>query len=69
MVHACGPIRRAGPWAVTALGPALIERTRHLRVALPSSLYEGWADATLSEDAQRLTVNASRARGLVFARG
>jgi len=63
MVHAQGPVRRAGPWVVTALG------AHHLRIALPSSLYQGWADAVLAPDGQRLTVNASRARGLVFTRG
>lgn len=62
MVHALGPIRRGPAWGVTALGP------RHLRIAMPSSLYEGWADAVLAEDGQSLTVNASRARGLVFIR-
>lgn len=61
-VQASGPIRRGGPWAITALSP------RHLRIAMPSALYEGWADAVLAEDGQSLVINASRARGLVFAR-
>ena len=62
VVHALGPIRRGTPWSITALGP------RHLRVAIPSSLYEGWADVVLAPDGQSLMVNASRARGLVFLR-
>jgi CubicO group peptidase (beta-lactamase class C family) len=63
LVQASGPIRRGGPWAITALGP------RHLRIAMPSALYEGWVDAALAEDAQSLVIHASRARGLVFTRG
>jgi hypothetical protein len=62
-VRASGPVRRGGPWPITALS------ARHLRIAMPSSLYEGWADAVLAEDGQSLTVNASRARGLIFIRG
>jgi D-aminopeptidase len=61
-VQASGPIRRGGPWPITALGP------RHLRIAMPSALYEGWVDAVLAEDGRSLVVNASRARGLVFTR-
>lgn len=63
MALASGPVRRGGPWAITALSP------RHLRIAMPSALYEGWADAVLAEDGQSLVVNAGRARGLVFTRG
>jgi CubicO group peptidase (beta-lactamase class C family) len=33
VAHALGPVRRGPPFAITALGP------RHLRVAMPSSLY------------------------------
>ncbi|MBY0335899.1 MAG: beta-lactamase family protein [Acetobacteraceae bacterium] len=55
-----GPIRRAGPWAVEAVAP------RQLRVHIPSTLWNGWADAVLEGDT--LTVNAARARGLVFRR-
>lgn len=62
-VHASGPIRRAGPWKITALSP------RHLRIAMPSTLFEGWADAVLAKDGKSLVVNASRARGLVLTRG
>lgn len=62
VAHALGPVRRGPPWAITALGP------RHLRIAMPSSLHEGWADAVLAEDGRSLMVNASRARGLVFTR-
>lgn len=60
VARALGPIRRGPAWAITALSP------RHLRIAMPSPLYEGWADAVLAEDGQSLTVNASRARGLIF---
>lgn len=62
VVHALGPVRRGPAWGITALSP------RHLRIAMPSSLHEGWADAVLAEDGQSLTVNASRARGLIFTR-
>lgn len=62
-IHASGPVRRAGPWKITALSP------RHLRIAMPSTLFEGWADAVLAKDGKSLVVNASRARGLVFTRG
>lgn len=62
-LHARGPLRSGGPWRVSALSP------RHLRVHMPSVLFEGWADAVLSEDGRSLTVNAARARGLVFLRG
>ncbi|HEV7458828.1 MAG TPA: serine hydrolase [Roseococcus sp.] len=61
-LHAHGPLRNAGPWRVSALSP------RHLRVHMPSVLFEGWADAVLAEDGRSLTVNAARARGLVFRR-
>ncbi|UPY36990.1 serine hydrolase domain-containing protein [Sediminicoccus sp. KRV36] len=61
-VRALGPIRRGPDWGITAFGP------RHLRIAMPSALYEGWADAVLAEDGQSLVVNAGRARGLVFTR-
>ncbi len=63
VVHASGPVRRGGPWPITALG------ARHLRIAMPSALYEGWVDAVVAEDGKTLVVNASRARGLVFTRG
>jgi CubicO group peptidase (beta-lactamase class C family) len=62
VAHALGPVRRGPPFAITALGP------RHLRVEMPSYLYQGWADAVLAEDGRSLVVNASRARGLVFTR-
>ncbi len=62
VAHALGPVRRGPPSAITALGP------RHLRVAMPSPLYDGWADAVLAQDGHSFTVNASRARGLVFTR-
>ncbi|WPB84975.1 serine hydrolase domain-containing protein [Sediminicoccus rosea] len=62
VMRALGPVRRGPPSAITALGP------RHLRIAMPSSLFEGWADAVLAEDGRSLVVNASRARGLVFTR-
>lgn len=62
VMQAEGPVRRGPASAITALGP------RHLRVAMPSSLFEGWADAVLAEDGRSMVVNASRARGLVFTR-
>lgn len=62
-LHAQGPVRNAGPWRITALSP------RHLRVHMPSVLFEGWADAVLAEDGRSLVVHAGRARGLVFRRG
>jgi hypothetical protein len=61
--HAQGPLRHGGPWRITALGP------RHLRVHIPSVLFEAWADAVLAEDGRSLVVNSARARGVVFARG
>lgn len=62
-VQAVGPVRKAGaPWRLEALTP------RHLRIHIPSSLFPAWADAVLSEDGRKLTVNGGRARGLVFAR-
>ncbi|MCU0888458.1 MAG: serine hydrolase [Rubritepida sp.] len=61
-LRACGPLRRAGPWRLTALAP------RHLRVHIPTVLHEGWADATLAADGRSLTVESGRARGLVFRR-
>jgi CubicO group peptidase (beta-lactamase class C family) len=61
-IQARGPIRQGGPWRLVALGP------RHLRVHIPSVLFESWADAVLSEDGRSLTVNSGRARGLVFER-
>jgi hypothetical protein len=63
VMQAEGPVRRGPASAVTALGP------RHLRFAMPSTLFEGWADAVLAEDGRSMTVNAGRARGLVFTRG
>jgi CubicO group peptidase (beta-lactamase class C family) len=62
VMQAQGPVRRGPSSPITALGP------RHLRFALPSTLFEGWADAVLAEDGQSMVVNASRARGLVFTR-
>jgi len=61
-LHVHGPLRNAGPWRITALSP------RHLRVHMPSVLFEGWADAVLAADGRSMVVNASRARGLVFRR-
>lgn len=62
VMQAEGPVRRGLASAITALDP------RHLRFAMPSTLFEGWADAVLAEDGRSLVVNASRARGLVFTR-
>lgn len=62
VMQALGPVRRGPPSPITALGP------RHLRIAMPSALFQGWADAVLAEDGRSLTVNASRARGLTFTR-
>lgn len=62
-LHAHGPLRNAGPWRLSALSP------RHLRVHMPSVLFEGWADAVLAADGRSLVVNAARARGLIFVRG
>ncbi len=62
VMQALGPVRRGPPSPITALS------ARHLRIAMPSALYEGWADAVLAQDGQSLTVNASRARGLIFTR-
>nr|WP_314075973.1 serine hydrolase domain-containing protein [uncultured Roseococcus sp.] len=62
-VQAAGPVRTAvAPWRVEALTP------RNLRVHIPSSLFPAWADVVVSEDGRALTVNAGRARGLVFER-
>jgi hypothetical protein len=60
--QANGPLRRGPPWHVEALTP------RQLRIHMPSVLFPAWADAVLSEDGQRLTVNGGRARGLSFER-
>jgi CubicO group peptidase (beta-lactamase class C family) len=60
-----GPFRNAAGWRVEAL--ALQGRGGgHLRVHVPSPVWPTWADATLAGD--RLTVNGSRCRGLVFSR-
>jgi hypothetical protein len=61
-VRAAGPLRHGPVWHAEALTP------RQLRVHMPSVLFPAWADAVLSEDGQRLTVNGSRARGLSFVR-
>ena len=62
-VRATGPIRTSSAeWRVEALAP------RHLRIHIPSSLYPAWADAVLAAGGGTLTVNAGRARGLVFRR-
>lgn len=58
-----GPIRRGARWRVSALSP------RHLRVHMPSVLFDAWADAVLAEDGRSLVVNSGRARGLIFRRG
>jgi CubicO group peptidase (beta-lactamase class C family) len=55
-----GPIRRAGPWRAEAVSPRL------LRVHVPSTLWDAWADVVVEKD--RLVVNGSRARGLSFRR-
>ena len=57
-----GPVRQGGPWKIEALAP------RHLRFHLPSALHAVWADAVLAPDGRTMTVNAARARGLVFQR-
>lgn len=62
-VRAQGPVRTAGSaWRIEALTP------RNLRIHIPSALYPAWADAVVSADGAKLTVNAGRARGLVFER-
>ncbi|WP_421989208.1 serine hydrolase domain-containing protein [Roseococcus sp.] len=62
-IRARGPVRAsASTWRIQALS------ARNLRIQIPSALYPAWADAVLSADAKRLTINAGRARGLVFDR-
>lgn len=58
-----GPIRRGARWTLSALSP------RHLRVHMPSVLFDAWADAVVAEDGRSLVVNSGRARGLIFRRG
>jgi hypothetical protein len=58
-----GPMRRGARWKLAALSP------RHLRVHMPSVLFDAWADAVVAEDGRSLVVNSGRARGLIFRRG
>lgn len=61
--QAAGPVRCSSTaWRIEALTP------RNLRVHIPSALYPAWADAVLAADGRSLTINAGRARGLVFER-
>jgi CubicO group peptidase (beta-lactamase class C family) len=62
-IQAEGPVRTSSAtWRIEALTP------RNLRIHIPSALYPAWADAVLSAEGTTLTVNASRARGLIFER-
>jgi CubicO group peptidase (beta-lactamase class C family) len=65
-VHVHGPAACAGPWAVTPIAEDA------LRIAMPGTLFQGWADARVLRDAAGgppgLSVSGARALDLRFER-